>query len=220
MGDSVSNGPESKMINVKLNLKHNNTLAAHSESCVNSGTYSDSSSNVIGRRINSSTANSSSNISNMELNLRNNNKLKAFSDGSDNTIDRGTFDASSARVIGSNCNNSYNAGESRWNEIVNGVNWTTGDHNNLKTRAGGYHTPKSNASAYYYSGIAGLLGSNLNTNNTTNSTGGSLSQMSNLAVNIGNNNRLTARGSSCAPVLGTGNNSINQDGAAEATIGS
>jgi hypothetical protein len=221
IGRSVSNGTGSAVSNVKLNLGDGNALAAHSESSVNSGTYSGSSSNVIGSSINSSAANSNSNVSNMELTLGNGNQLKAFSDGPGNDVTTGVFYASTASVIGSSCNNSYNGdGGNVCNSIVDGVIWNIGDYNNLEARAGGYNTPKSNSGEHYYGGVASVLGSSLNTNNWSGLDDGSLSQVSNLNLNIGNDNTMTARGSSCATVLGSGSNSINQGGSAEVTGGS
>jgi hypothetical protein len=81
-------------------------------------------------------------------------------------------------------------------------------------------TPRSNESDHYYSGVARVLKSSLSPHNMSDSNRGSLSQVSNLTLNIENNNMLTGRGRCCPTGLGCGSNSLNQGRSGEITRGS
>jgi hypothetical protein len=133
---------------------------------------------VIGRSANNGIESAETKVAS---NLADDNALAAHSPS---FVSSAIHSGSPSNVIGSSCKNDYHGdGGSTCNSIVNKVNWTIGDENKLQARVEGDNTLKSAPGAHYYRGAVSVLGSNLHSDNMSNSNDGSFSQVSNRNLN-------------------------------------
>ncbi|MDR1432995.1 MAG: hypothetical protein LBI61_01475, partial [Puniceicoccales bacterium] len=216
---------------------NSNILVAHGGMYVNGGTYNGSATNVIGASLSlSGTAgaeNYAAKVSSTQHNLAdsgwtdskdwkigNYNTLIAISDGPGSDESDAAYASANcagvANVLGASLNsNAVGAGFSSDNENTAEVSttyWEIGDNNTMEASAGGYNR----STDYYYGGTASILGASCNVGGPSGSAGGnSHAHVDNLKLDIGNNNTLTARGSSSSVVVGAAGNSINSLGRAK-----